>query len=70
MPDIKNSGLFFRIASFNFDKVSQYHVALIVPTSEKSSKKTHWVSRKTVRSILPAEGVVLNLFRTGDVSTP
>ncbi|GFQ82070.1 hypothetical protein TNCT_462001 [Trichonephila clavata] len=51
----------------------------MVPTSKKSSNKTPWAVRstvktvvwktwsvKTVRSTLPAEGVVLNFFRTGD----
>ncbi|GFQ71228.1 hypothetical protein TNCT_711811 [Trichonephila clavata] len=38
----------------------------MVPTSKKSSNKTPWASQKTVRSTLPAEGVVLNVFWTGD----
>ncbi|GFV99628.1 hypothetical protein TNCV_5079901 [Trichonephila clavipes] len=62
----RSPGHFFRIAFFNFDWVPQYHIALIVPTSKKSSNKIPWASQKTVRSTLPAEEVVLNFFRTGD----
>ncbi|GFT84055.1 hypothetical protein TNCV_1149431 [Trichonephila clavipes] len=64
--DLKSPGHFFRIASFDFNRVSQYRVALLVPTSKKSSNKTPWASQKTVRSTLSAEGVVLNCLRTGD----
>ncbi|GFY04018.1 hypothetical protein TNCV_1197961 [Trichonephila clavipes] len=63
-PDLRNPGNFVRIASFDFDRVSQYRVASMVPTSRKSSKKNYWAPSK--RSSLPAEGVVLNLFRTDD----
>ncbi|CAL1275117.1 unnamed protein product [Larinioides sclopetarius] len=63
-PDLRSPGRFFPIASFNFDRASQYRVALMVPTSKKSSNKTPWTSQKTARSALPAEGVVLNFFRT------
>ncbi|GFU63852.1 hypothetical protein TNCV_3496641 [Trichonephila clavipes] len=66
MPDLRNPGHFFRITSFDFDRVSQYRVALMVLASKKSSYKTPWASQKTARSTLPAEGVVLNFFRTGD----
>ncbi|GFW62159.1 hypothetical protein TNCV_1685901 [Trichonephila clavipes] len=41
-------------------------LALMVPASKKSRNKTSWASQKTMRSTLPAEGVVLNFFRTGD----
>ncbi|GFS79942.1 hypothetical protein TNCV_750841 [Trichonephila clavipes] len=36
--DIRSLGRFIRIASFNFDRVSQYRVALKVPTSKKSTQ--------------------------------
>ncbi|GFU72808.1 hypothetical protein TNCV_3712311 [Trichonephila clavipes] len=38
-PDLRSPGRFFRIAPFNFDRVSQYRVALMVPTSKKSAQK-------------------------------
>ncbi|GFT53988.1 hypothetical protein TNCV_153491 [Trichonephila clavipes] len=63
---LKSSGTSFRIPSFDFDRVSQYRVALMVPTSKKSRNKTPCVSPKTTRSTLSAEGVVLNFFPTDD----
>ncbi|GFY29574.1 hypothetical protein TNCV_2627441 [Trichonephila clavipes] len=38
-PDLRSPGRFLRIACFNFDNVSRYLVALMVPTSKKSTQK-------------------------------
>ncbi|GFU69706.1 hypothetical protein TNCV_1220941 [Trichonephila clavipes] len=65
-PDLRSPGYFSRIASFDFGRVSQYRVALMVPTFKKSSNKTLLASHKTVRSPFPAKGVVLKFFRAGD----
>ncbi|GFW32290.1 hypothetical protein TNCV_674491 [Trichonephila clavipes] len=48
-PNLSVPGRFFRVASFNFDRVSQYLVALIVPTFLTSSNKTPWAFQKFVR---------------------
>ncbi|GFW19850.1 hypothetical protein TNCV_3561531 [Trichonephila clavipes] len=37
--DLRSPDQFFRIASFNFDRMSQYRVALMVTTSKKSIQK-------------------------------
>ncbi|GFV30375.1 hypothetical protein TNCV_98501 [Trichonephila clavipes] len=55
---------FFRISSFNFGRVSQYRIVLMVPITKKSSNKPPWVSQKTVRSTLPAKRVVSSFFWT------
>ncbi|GFT18030.1 hypothetical protein TNCV_4837721 [Trichonephila clavipes] len=40
-PDLRSPDRFFRIASWNFDRVSQYHASLMVPTpkSSRNSKR-------------------------------
>ncbi|GFX53972.1 hypothetical protein TNCV_1155031 [Trichonephila clavipes] len=61
-PDLRSPGRFLRIAFLTWC----HRVALMVPTSRKSSNKTLRTSQKTARSTLPAKGVVLNLRRDRD----
>ncbi|GFX29999.1 DET1-and DDB1-associated protein 1 [Trichonephila clavipes] len=46
-PDLRSPDRFFRIASFNFNRVSQYRVALMVPTSKSPSKSKCFFSMQS-----------------------
>ncbi|GFV08370.1 hypothetical protein TNCV_328041 [Trichonephila clavipes] len=46
-PDLRSPGRFFRIASFNFNRVSQYCVVLMVQTPKSPRKSKRFFHKKS-----------------------
>ncbi|GFV19589.1 hypothetical protein TNCV_478151 [Trichonephila clavipes] len=66
MSDLRSSGCFF-FNRFQFrEGVTVPSVALKIPTSKKSSKKTSWESQKTEEHFICRESCFSNFFRTDD----